>query len=592
VAIGRQIKLPRRQRYLQRRASLMLERKSFEDVWRDCSDQILSRRTRFIAQDRNKKRRNTKIIDPTPRMAQETLVNFLMENMCSKSRQWYGLAPVDKEIAERPAVRDYTEEVTGILRNSMANSNFYSAVKTQITDLVVFGTACGQIDEDDDDVIRTYAFPVGQYLFANSARLQVDTVYRDLSMTVAQIVERFGFERCSPAVQMQWNNHQYDNWVEVLHVVEPNREYDPSRAHQMLGPAGQPWRSCYMELGGDQSRDDLLAEEGNFEFPMLASRWDVLGEDVYGTSPGMDALGVCTALQILAKRLASMMDKTVSPPMNAPTSALTRTVSTLSGDWNFYDVMSGGVEIKPSLMIPPQSIREAREEMAQLRQVIGKIFKNDVYLFNLRSQPGGENTNITATEATIRDQEKLQLMGAMTDRIEDELFEPAVQRILAIHARNGLLPKPPDELIERTADGRVVGKRLKVEYTSEMAQAKKAVALGSLQRHTAYVGQVTEIMGMPAAVDGRDPRDGVDFDQAIRSYAEALNITSKVSKPQETVDGERAAKAQAQQQAQQTALAQQQAKTAKDLSQAQVGGDNALGAMLSQGDGSGLQGAA
>lgn len=601
VAVGRQMPIPRRQRYLQRRAALLAERRSFEEVWRDAADQILPRRARFFTQDRNRKRRNTKIIDPFPRLAQETLVNFLMENMCSKARPWYGMAPAELGLGEIPRVRDYCVELVDVLRYVMAQSNYYATTKTCITDLVVFGSASGQFDEDEDDLIRGYNFPIGQFLFANSARLRVDTVYRDFSMTTAQMVERFGYERCSPLVRAAWDNHRYDDWHEVLHVVEPNRAYNPLRSPQALGWMGQPWRSCYLEIGGkDPSYDELLAEEGNFEFPIFAARWDVLGEDVYGSSIGMDALGACTHLQLMHKRLAALIDKTVSPPMNAPTSAQSRTVSTLSGDWNFYDVMVGGQKIEPSIVIPPASIEECRQNIAMYREQITKIFRNDVYLFNLRSQQNGESLDITATEATIRDQEKLQLLGAMTDRIEDEYFEPSIMRILGIlqrgderRVRQGLkprLPKPPPELLEVTADGRVVGKRLKIEYVSEMAQAKKAVRLAALQRYAAFVGQVTEIKGLPPAADGKDPRDGVNFDGAVRSFGDSLYLSGEVQVPPEQVERDRAARQQAQEEAQQAALASERARAARDLAGSPVDPGNALGRSLEEAEG--LAGAA
>lgn len=90
----------------------------------------------------------------------------------------------------------------------------------------------------------------------------------------------------------------------------------------------KPYRSVYFETGGDS--DKLLRESGFDEFPILAPRWEVNGEDVYASScHGMLALGQVKALQVEQKRKAQLIDKATNPPMVAPASLKNQRVSLL-----------------------------------------------------------------------------------------------------------------------------------------------------------------------------------------------------------------------------------------------------------------------
>ena len=83
------------------------------------------------------------------------------------------------------------------------------------------------------------------------------------------------------------------------------------------------------------------------------------------------------------------------------------------------------------------------------------------------------NTRSMPIEAVneMRDEKMLQI-GPVLDRLNDELLDPAIDRIFNIMMRRGMLPPPPDEL---------QGQPLRVEYTSVMAQAQKSVGIGSIE---------------------------------------------------------------------------------------------------------------
>jgi hypothetical protein len=64
-------------------------------------------------------------------------------------------------------------------------------------------------------------------------------------------------------------------WVEITHAVYPNMD----RNTGSLLAKDKPYKSVYYECGGDKEK--LLRESGFDEFPIMAPRWEVNGEDVY-----------------------------------------------------------------------------------------------------------------------------------------------------------------------------------------------------------------------------------------------------------------------------------------------------------------------
>lgn len=90
-----------KERLLKQLAQLKNERTSFESHWRDLSDFINPRGSRFLTSDVNRDdRRNTKIVDPTGSMAQRILSSGMMSGITSPARPWFKLATPDPDMMD------------------------------------------------------------------------------------------------------------------------------------------------------------------------------------------------------------------------------------------------------------------------------------------------------------------------------------------------------------------------------------------------------------------------------------------------------------------------------------------------------------
>lgn len=538
-----------------RLAELTTERSSFIRHWQDLSDYILPRQARFTVTDRNRgDRRNSKIVDNTATLAVRTLSSGMMSGITSPARPWFQLATPDPSLNEFTPVKLWLDLVKQRMSTVFLRSNLYTTLPITYADLGVFGTNAFAVLEDDEDVIRCYPFPIGSYAIGTSHRGNTDSVYREYQMTARQLVSQFGINNVSIATKNLYERGNGEAWVDVVHAVEPNPDYDERKAESRY----KRFRSCYYEKGADG--ENMLRRSGFDDFPVMAPRWSLTGEDIYGHSPGMDALGDIKALQLEQKRKAQAIDKMVNPPMTAPSSLRNSRASLLPGDVTYVDVQSGQQGFAPAYEINPR-INELMLDIQENQGRIRRAFFEDLFLMIANDQ----RSNITAREIQERHEEKLLMLGPVLERLNDELLDPLIDRTFNIMTRMGLIPPPPKEL---------QGMDLSVEYISVMAQAMKLTGITGIERFMAFAGTMAQA--------NPEVMDKIDFDQAIDEYANMVGTPPSLVRDDDTVAQVRKQRADQQAQMQQAELAAQGAQTAKTLSQTQLTDENAVGAMINQ----------
>jgi hypothetical protein len=382
--------LTKRQEYELVRSALWNDRSTFDAHWRDLGDYIMPRRTRWFTSDRNKgDRRNLKIIDSTGTFAARTLRSGMHAGISSPARPWMKLTTPDPDLAEFGRVKDWLHVVTQRMLTVFLRSNLYNVLPTHYGDMGTFGTGSMSVLEDDRDLIRCYSYPTGSYALGVNDRGICDVFVREWQMTVRQIVAQFGLDRrsnmidwsgISQTVRNLYERGAYEQAVDVCWTVAPNTRADSSR----IGGKFMPYASCHFEKG--QPREDVfLRESGFMEFPVMASRWDVTGEDVYGTDcPGMTALGDIKQLQTMQKRKAQAVEKYVNPPLQAPTHVRNQKASLLPADITYVDVREGQKGIAP--------IHEMRLDISHLtadinetRNLIRRSYYEDLFLMLARA---------------------------------------------------------------------------------------------------------------------------------------------------------------------------------------------------------------
>ena len=564
----------RRGQAVRRYKKLENDRSSWRSHWMEISDYLAHRRGKFLIEDSQNTRgrkRNNKIIDSTGTQSLRTMTAGMMSGMTSPARPWHRRKiGNDPALMENSEVKEWIGQVERVERSILNKSNFYNSVSTVYTELGAFGTAPLYRQPSFDNVIHFRPFTAGEYVIAENHFGQVDTVGRYFTMTVSQVVEKFGiipgetkidWKGISATTKKLWDTNNYDSLVAIIHLIEPrrNEDRDFTRRDQM----NMPIRSVYFEYAGDG--EDILFEGGFKKMPIYVPRWDVLSGEVYGRSPGMDTLGDIKQLQHQQKRKAQAIDKMVNPPMVASVNLRGKPSTTLPGGNTYVDPTQGGQGFTPAYQVQPR-INEMLMDIQEVQERVQRGFYADLFAMMINS----DRRQMTATEVAERHEEKLVLLGPVLQRLNVELLDPLLDDVFDFALDAGLLPPIPEVL---------QGQELEVEYVSLLAQAQQAVSASTIERTLSFAGNLSAVF--PEVVDV------IDADFALREYSEVLGNDPKLIKATETVDKAREARAAEQQQAQAMEQAGAAAQGAKVLSEADTQTPNALTDLLSAGGGLG-----
>lgn len=538
-----------RDQFIARWGALTTERSSWISHWREISDNILPRTGRFLASDRNRgeKRHNT-IYDSTGTRALRVLAAGMMAGMTSPARPWFRLATADPEMMRYEPVKVWLSDVTRLMLDVFQRSNTYRSFHTIYEELGAYGTAASIVSDDFEDVLRHHPLTAGEYAIALDDRGEVSTLYREFDMTVAQLVRKFGRDRVSHAVRNLYDMSKLDAWITVVHAIEPRSDRDARKRDAK----NKAWSSVYFEIGCEDGR--YLSESGFDHFPALCPRWSASGGDIYGNSPGMEALGDIRQLQHEQLRKAQGIDYMTKPPLQVPNALKNSGVNTLPGGVSYVDTAGPGGGIRTAFDVRID-LQHLLMDIQDVRERVRATFYADLFLMLAQ----GDNGRMTATEVAERHEEKLLMLGPVLERLHNEMLSPKIEKTFAAITKAGLLPPAPQEM---------QGVELNVEFVSMLAQAQRAVGTNAVDRYVGNLGMVAQMKP--------DVLDRFDADEWAESYADMLGVDPRLIVADDKVAFIRQERAKAQAQQAQAEQMAQGAQTARNLAAADTGGENAL----------------
>ncbi len=527
---------PKRDKLLTRWGMLKSERASWLAHWQEITTYLLPRNGRYFRQDRDKGwRRHNNIYDNTGTRALRTLGAGMMAGATSPARQWFRLATADPELNAYQPVKLWLDDVTRRMQLVFQKSNTYRALHTMYEELGAFGTAASLVLPDFKNVIHQYPITCGEYCIATDFQGRVTTLYREFEVTVADLVKEFGYENCSVTVRNMYDRGTLDAWIPIIHAIEPRTDRD----HKKRDSKNMAYGSWYFEVGGEEGK--FLRESGFQQFPALVPRWATAGGDIYGNSPGMEALGDIKQLQHEQLRKAQAIDFQTKPPLQVPISMKNRDVETLPGGISFVD--GAGMGIKTAFEVN-LNLQYLLNDIMDCRERVRGAFYADMFLM-LATQP---NTRMTATEVAERHEEKLLMLGPVLERLHNELLDPLVDITFTRMLQSGIIPPAPEEL---------QGMDLNVEFVSMLAQAQRAIGTNSVDRFVGNLGAIAQMKP--------DVLDKFDSDQWADIYADMLGVDPSLIIADKEVAMVRNARNQAMAAKEQVAAVEQASKATRNL---------------------------
>lgn len=534
------------------------ERASILKQWKKLDINYLPTRYRYLGWTRgneSKEESRRYILNSTPTQAARTLAAGMMDGITSPSRPWFKLHVPGFDVEEHHELAIWLEDAEKKMQRVMSNSNFYLSMITAFLDLSVFGSAALLVYDDFDTVIRCYNSPLGEFYFGSGGNGQINRFGRKFTVKANQYVERwpdrrFWSSEIENAMRNQTKNLSKE--VEICHYIGPNRDG--------IVPDIFSHYELYWEKGPgkDGRQNRVLEKRGYREPPGAFARWEVLGMDAYGTSPGMDALGDCERLQDIERDMATALDAMIRPPMLTDVTLTHSPLALNPGERTTVPNLSTSPGAKPIFTVNPDF--KALEGMQRaVQERIQQTFYNFLFtgITNLQ-------TTRSASEIEARIAEKLTLLGGVLKRFENEVLDPLVTRIFSIMDRNQMFLPLPEQYEGATIEPR---------YTSLLATAQRAAGTAPTEQLLGLIGNIAPIF--------QDAPGMVNIEALIRGYASATGVPPKQIKSAEEIAEQKRAQAEQAALAQIAESAQQLTQAGRNLSETDVGGgQNALQAAV------------
>lgn len=469
--------------YMRRYRNLERLAERYKPVWRTLNEyqHPWSGRYLFGEKDRDEVASCYHIKNGVVGDAARTCASGLHGGLTSPSKPWFEISHADSDMMEVGSVKEWMHSVQEIMRSVLAKSNFYGVMPNVYLEAIIYGTAAAIIDPDPETGIRMRQLTIGEYYLGLGEDLRVNTLYRRLEMSAAQMREKFGENNpgYSWAVRDALENGRLDDpTFTIIHAMQPIGMFGGKR-HPIFN-----YESVYFMENSDSPTDDeraILLWQGHRSKPFVAVRWATTSDDVYGYSPGMMALPDDRMIQVMEEDYIIAVEKSINPPVTGPSELedYVQKKGLHPGAFVPHNNMTKDMFLRSIYQID-FDFNNTRQKILETAQQIQNKFYNHLFLsilFNTKQ--------MTATEVAQRLEEKAMVLGPVLERFQSELFDPILDRVFVIlYSEYGVIPEPPEE---------IAGDDLKIVYIGSLAQSVKMLGLTNITNTLPIVLELIEL---------------------------------------------------------------------------------------------------
>jgi hypothetical protein len=517
---------------------LWMQQANFRSLWNVIAQFVMPAWDNFIGEFSEGVIRTTRLFDSRAVTANERFASIMESLLTPRTQMWHDIVPGDENLKDNAEVQEYCSLVRKILFTARyrPGANYASQSDECYLQLGAFGNAAMLIDEVRGANLLYRSIPLNEIVWALNAAGVVDSVYRKFRFTAKQCLQMWG-DKCSPNILKAIEKNPFTEF-EILHSVKPNEEHVPGS----MGPKGKPFASWYLVYG----ERHMLDEGGYRAFPYAIGRYRMAPREHYGRSPGAVALPAIRTLNEQKKTALRAGQKAVDPPLLLADEGALTPMNLRAGALNYGMLSQDGTQLVQALE-SKANFQVGKELMDMEAQSIDDAFLTSVL------QILAQNPGMTATEALIRSQEKGILIAPAMGRQQSEFLGPQIVREIDILHHAGVLPPPPDELLES-------GQGLKIEYTSPLSKLMRAEEAQTIMTSIQGISQMASVK--PQILDL------VDWDETGRDFLEASGFPGKLLLDPDKLAALREQNAQAQQMQEMAAQAPGVSQSALNLAKA------------------------
>lgn len=467
------------QRIINNQEEMAQERRPFETMMQECAELLLPRQSNFrnLGQMQQGQNLQTRIFDEYAQQALEQGISLFEGYVMPRGQTWQRWELDDEDLMKIQRVRawcDLKNSQLFALRND-PRSGFAGQVHESVASLFCFGMQSMWPDIRTDAAGRRVGLSyksefIGQTFVREDANGLIDTIHNAFSLRARQADAKWG-AAAPEAVKKAIRDNQPDAVIEFIHVIAPNRQFEPGR----LDAAGKPIAGCYVcKTGGAE----LFQQGGYRVMPRIVSRFINAPNESYGRCPAFTILPAVRATQQMMVDIMVASELSARPPMGAHSDMEDRMVRYAAGEITYGAIDSRGQQ----MLRPLLEGADLQGAMAMLDKLHGHIDR--AFFVDMLQIRNDMKSHVTDSQLYQRDEEKGMLLGPFANQ-ETEWLSPMQEREIDLMDELGLMDDMPEEAMEAMGAG--VG--LRTVYDNGLSRAQEAgAAAGYFRMREQYAG--------------------------------------------------------------------------------------------------------
>ncbi len=436
---------------LERYEKAKAHRQNFVDLFEECYEYALPQRESFYYETAGQ-RRDDKIFDETAVVGVQEFASRLQSGLVPNFARWADLM-AGSEIPEgdRDFVDNDLDEITEYVFEILQNSNFSQEVHEAFMDLAV-GTGVLCVDEGDAiNPISFSAIPLPHVVLDTGPDDKIDHVFRERKgIRNSEITILYPDAKLDPQIQQR-----------VLR--------DPEGKCTLLDLVCKDYskknEEAYFHYVIDMSTKKYIIEKsfkGVGSNPYVCFRWSKCAGEVYGRGPLINALSAIKTTNLTIQLILENAQMAISGIYQMDDDGIINpdTINLVPGTIIPKSPQSGGLQ-------PIQSAGRfdvADIVLSDMRLNIKRALYNDML-----GNP--DRTPASATEVAERMADLSRRIGSAFGRLQAELVQPVLQRVIHILKKQGRIEMPV-----------VNGREVKIRSSSPLAQAQSNQDITSVSR--------------------------------------------------------------------------------------------------------------
>ena len=434
--------------------------KAVKDMWlptfEECYEFALPQRESFYSESIGR-RRSDRIFDETAVVGVQEFASRLQSGIVPNYARWADfVAGTEIPKDEQKDVNLELDQVTEYVFEILQNSNFSQEVHETFLDCAV-GTGVLLVEEGDAiHPVKFKAIPLPQIVLDAGHDDKVDHVFRNRKIKMKDIIHAYPEAVLSEKMQMDMDKAP-DMDCDVLEIVYKN--YANTKEDE--------YKFCVIS----QMYEHKLFEEtykGLGSNPYIVYRWSKVAGEVYGRGPLQLALPAIKTSNLVIELILENAQMSISGMYQVEDDGVINVDNIALIPGTIIPKAAGSSGLQP--IAPAGNFNVSDLVLRDMRTNIKKALYNDML-----GTPN-EKTPMTATEVAERMADLSRQIGAAFGRLQAELVNPVLQRVIYILKKQGRIKIPV-----------VNGREIKIRSSSPLAQAQQQQDVATIDRFLAMV---------------------------------------------------------------------------------------------------------